>query len=469
MLKNLLLLVFFLHFAFATEVNISPFSLNDFSQYVDFWINPSVNDYKEPLVPYNLQLMQYDKLINIYYGKHSVWNKEYFYKLFKNDKKYFYNLELNTLNMFDNRNLTKEQIGYGMNYNPYNPNWINHISRNIDINALKYFSFNHKNRGIVIANTYARALPTDDPFFLNYSYSGEGYPFDKLQISAINPNTPVYIITYSVDKKWILVLTSDFIAWVHANAVAKTNWNFINKYRSLMSQKMVSVLKNNYSILDKYNNYLYSSYLGTLFPLKNVNKGYAYIYAVTKNDKNEAQFTVSKIKKDLVLMLPLVLNKQNFAMILSEMIGRTYGWGGVNFYNDCSSELKAIFSIFGYYLPRNSSLQKVSSRYIDISKLTLNERYNYIFMHAIPFLTLIYIPHHIMLYLGSYKKGKDIILLTYQNRWAVVDKEDSLRAVIGRSVLFPLLKSFKEGVDYRSQLDYSELVLTYIDFNFSVN
>lgn len=75
--------------------------------------------------------------------------------------------------------------------------------------------------------------------------------------------------------------------------------------------------------------------------------------------------------------------------------------GSAFFFNDCSQELKSIFTPFGIWLPRNSGQQAQLDSTLDLSKHNLDERLSLLKEKGHPLMTIIYIRGHVMLYLGN--------------------------------------------------------------------
>ena len=137
-------------------------------------------------------------------------------------------------------------------------------------------------------------------------------------------------------------------------------------------------------------------------------------------------------------------------MLMKSLIGRPYGWGNMNFYNDCSSELQSIFATFGVWLPRHSSAQMTASDMTDLSTNPPEQRLDYLMRNGKPMRTLVYIGGHVMLYLGNTTRDGRTVPLVYQDIWGMRPADNSRRAVIGGSVIFPLLLRVPEDPSLES-------------------
>ena len=111
--------------------------------------------------------------------------------------------------------------------------------------------------------------------------------------------------------------------------------------------------------------------------------------------------------------------------------------GNDNFNNDCSAELRSLLMPFGVFLPRNSAAQiEAASRVVDLSQANTDERLRYLKEHGKPFTTLVYIPGHIMLYIGNAAINGRSVPMTYQNIWGL-RPADSKAAALSAVQSFP--------------------------------
>jgi hypothetical protein len=105
---------------------------------------------------------------------------------------------------------------------------------------------------------------------------------------------------------------------------------------------------------------------------------------------------------DSVAPMPLPATPRQIAAVADRMMGQTYGWGGIDDKRDCSSMVRDLFAPFGIYLPRNSSSQAKSGPSMSLEGLTPAQKEEAILSRGVPFATLVWMPGHIMLYVGSF-------------------------------------------------------------------
>lgn len=458
--------------AAAIEVPITIFPLDKYDQDINHWVKPSDSDYNKLLIKLADQKKHLKKYYNHYYATSdkalSPWSSKYVNKILQ-QKLAEQISEQKIISQYDNINKENpKEIGYAENFRPYSEQWIKNIIANMNLTQfILPIRYNSNNRGIAVKNLYARALPTNDPYFYNFSLPGAGYPFDILQESAVWVGTPVYIIGKTRNQQWYLVLTPNFIAWVESDGIARTNQAFITTWQKHAKQKMVAITKSNISIFDNNNQYRFNAYIGAIFPGKSSNKKTISMLIPRANSYHNAKISIAKISAKNATIMPLKATPHNFANIISNLIGRPYGWGNIYFYNDCSAELQNLYAPFGIWLPRNSSVQTKNNSMVDQSSANLSERLKYLTEHGKKFTTIIYTGGHIMLYLGNYPNpnstAHELMAMTYQNIWGNSPLDKSYRAIIGQSVLLPMLQIYPEDPKLNSLANRQYFQVSYLN------
>ncbi|WP_152018321.1 C40 family peptidase [Aliarcobacter butzleri] len=297
-------------------------------------------------------------------------------------------------------------------------------------------------KAITLKNTNVRVLPTNSPMFYNPLLPGEGFPFDYNQNSLIKINTPIMVSHLSKDKAWAYIESSSVGGWVEINNIAFVNENFIKQFKN--SNYFVSI-KEKFPIYDP----IFREYVkvGTIFPKEKDN------YLIAKKDDNaNAIISHIQLNPNEIEAMPVLYNSENRIKILTELLNEPYGWGGLLNNRDCSSFTQDFFTPFGAYLHRNSKAQTTNGKYIDISKLTLDEKKEFIKKEGVPFSTLVYLKGHIMLYLGI----KDNEPMVVHNVWSVRLKDKNnkeFRHIIGKSTITTLEPGKElEGFDDNSNI-----------------
>jgi cell wall-associated NlpC family hydrolase len=341
----------------------------------------------------------------------------------------------NTFNRFRNNE------GYGENKQPIPKERLDKIVKNARINAYPNFT----RHGITVANTSLRLLPTKKPYFTNFEHEGQGFPFDNLQNSAIAANTPVLITHMTKDRAWVLVETPFAHGWIPIRDVAYAGPKFKSQFKRY--RKFVAVMNEEVPIHTLQGSFIYKGNIGMIFPRIKVNK-YTYTIAVAQpSSKRYAYIKHATIPRKNARTKPIPLTIKNVATLSNELLDQPYGWGGMYENRDCSAMLKDLFSPFGIWLPRNSRAQAHNGgTYINFEGLTNEQKETMVINNATPYITLLWLPGHIMLYIGE-KDGEPLV---FHNIWGLRTTDSLGRKVIGRSVITTLepgksLPNLQEG------------------------
>lgn len=277
-------------------------------------------------------------------------------------------------------------------------------------------------KAITTKNCNFRVLPTNSAIFYNPKKAGEGFPFDYNQNSRVKINTPVFVSHFSKDKAWAFVQSHYVAGWVRVDNLLFVNEDEIRNFQSYPLEVVVKEGFQTFSL-----NETEELKIGTFFPKKDDK----YLLA-TNNGIKEVSLQENSIKP-----FPIEFNSKNITDLLEQFIGEPYGWGGLKNHRDCSSFTQDFFTPFSIYLNRNSKAQTYGHKYLDIYKLSDEEKKEFIVKNAIPFLTLIYLKGHIMLYIGSINNEP----LVMHNMWGVRTWEfpfNSGRNIVGKTVITTL-------------------------------
>ena len=423
------------------------FPIENYSQNVDDWINPKDTGYDIPLLTNDLQQKHFAKFYDRYYENNSPWSAENITKKLNSTAPHDISTIIkNRLVSFSNKEKPAHQISYGENFRPHPDEWINQIAHNINISQFNNLKYSLNNRAIAIDNLCARALPTDDVHFYSHKIAGEGYPFDNLQMFSIWAGTPLYIIGTTKDHAWSLVQSPDVLAWVKSNGIARTDIKFVNQWKKQAKMQLAAITNTKTSILDSKGNFLFYAYIGSVFPMINDNTGTKLMVPDVVN--GYAVIKYAKISKQHISIMPTLATPRNIATILKGLVGRPYGWGNAYFYNDCSAELKSLYTPFGIWLPRHSAHQAELGEVVDMSHSTPEQRLDYLMKNGKPFFTIVYINGHVVMYLGNYpnpQNKRELMAMSYHNKWGLKSvEEENTRIILGGGVFLPILLQYPE-------------------------
>lgn len=320
--------------------------------------------------------------------------------------------------------LAKKQ-GYSENLQPYP------LQRREQLVALQNMAFfpSLAEPAIVTRNTNVRLLPTLRPFFLNPAQPGQGYPFDQLQNSALWQGTPVLLCHRSLDLAWYYVETAFACGWVRAEDVALADAAFRAQYES---GQMAALLRDDVSLLDSQGHLLGQTHIGALFPMVSQSYTQVTLKVPVRGMEGQAEIRSALVSANLAAPTPLPLSSKALAGLADAMAGQQYGWGGLYENRDCSSTMRDLFLPFGIFLPRNSAAQaKAGVQLHMLNKFSPQAKVSAIRAEGIPFLSLIWLPGHIGLYLGPDPQGEPLMLHSVWGvRTALPDGQEG-RAIVG--------------------------------------
>jgi cell wall-associated NlpC family hydrolase len=288
-------------------------------------------------------------------------------------------------------------------------------------------------KAITVTATYARALPTLKASYHNIHKPGGGYPFDRLQHSLLPPNLPLLIVHKTYDKQWSFVISHITSGWVKTSDIAFVDEAFIQQWQS----HDIVTLTHYETPLTLNDASTFTARLGMIFPVTTDMSSQYSILVATREKNHQAVIQTVTVDKKHFSPWPIPATGKNIAAISQEFIDTPYGWGGLSLYRDCSSTMMDILAPFGIWLPRNSQQQAYAGQFISLKNEKNQSKLSLIHEQAKPWLTLINLDGHVMLYLGE-KKGRLYVL---QNKWAIHTAWSSRsdgRAIIGKTFISPI-------------------------------
>jgi cell wall-associated NlpC family hydrolase len=325
----------------------------------------------------------------------------------------------------------KSHPGWGENKLPRDTAWIAFLAASADTSGFPSTGW----PGITTANSDLRALPTNKPVFRDFELPGEGYPFDYLQVSSIPVNTPVLIAHASADRSWFYAVSHIASGWLPSRDLARVDSSFMTDWQQ---DSLIVITRDEIPLCTRDGDFLFHAPLGSVFPKAGEDSLNILIHCAVSTPDRKAVSVTAVLPKAFAAHKPQVLSISNLASVMDALMGEPYGWGGLFQNRDCSATLKDMFAPFGIMLPRHSSHQARSGfDYIDLAGLSDHEKERVILEEGIPFLTLLWLPGHIMLYIGRDQNRP----LVFHNLWGVRTKGfrgKEGRKIVGKSVITTL-------------------------------
>jgi hypothetical protein len=272
----------------------------------------------------------------------------------------------------------------------------------------------------------------------------------------------LYVVGSTLDHGWLYIIAPDVSGWVKNDKIGSVDETFVSGWRDAAKAGLGAVLAPRLGVSDVQGVYRFEAPIGTILPLVQSSASDAQgnppantrterVWIPVLDIQRRAVMAQAVVDENQVTRMPYRATPAHMAVLLKALQGRPYGWGGTGGYNDCSLELKSLFTSFGIWLPRHSSAQVEGPAMVDLSAQPFQARIDYLTRYGKPFLTIIDIRGHVMLYLGNRPINGQSVPIVYEDVWGLTPPDASRRAIIGQSVIFPLLNRFPEDSGLQSQ------------------
>jgi len=293
---------------------------------------------------------------------------------------------------------------------------------------------------ITVRNANLRELPTNEPRFSEPTPNPKSNPFDYFQYSLLPVGTPVLIAHTTRDGRWHYVECPVAGGWVADEDLAPVSVEFRHMYRS---NAFAALVRDRVTMVTP--NGPVTANIGALLPMRNgasmaegsdSGSGQMSIEIMTpvKGVDGMAELAQVSLSSADAVPWPMRMTPGNVAKVGNVMMGQPYGWGGMFGDRDCSALTRELLTPFGIWLPRNSVAQARTGAVNMLEGLPPEAKEDVILRNGVPFLSLVGMRGHIMLYVGKYN-GRPAI---FHNVWGVRTVEGSDtdgRFVIGRAVV----------------------------------
>ncbi|MHC1717503.1 MAG: SH3 domain-containing protein [Acidaminococcaceae bacterium] len=251
--------------------------------------------------------------------------------------------------------------------------------------------------GVVVQRTNLRSLPTDLKAFSTPSDK----EFDMWQETAVDPAEPVLVLHYNEKRNFVYVQMRNYRGWLPAKGVALTDYDVWLKYVcpekfAIVTGKLLLLKADKAQLAFQMGSRIPSEGKNLLLPVREANGNLKIVKAAANyGDTLHAGY------------LPYTTN--NLIKQAFKFLDSPYGWGGLHDSVDCSSFVADVYRTMGVELPRNADEQEEANTgsAIDLSVLEGNEKLKAV--NSLPPGSALFMPNHVMLYLGS-KKGRPYII-----------------------------------------------------------
>ena len=250
---------------------------------------------------------------------------------------------------------------------------------------------------VVVKRSDLRSLPTDLKAFSTLSDT----EFDMWQETAVDPAEPVLVLHYNQKHSFVYVQMRNYRGWLPVEAIALTDrdrWlQFVCPQSfAVVTGKLLRLADGNAKWSFQMGSRIPTEGKALLLPVRDVSGNLKITKVSAKYDKNLNDGYLPYTTNNLV--------KQAFRFLNSP-----YGWGGLKESVDCSSFVADVYRTVGIELPRNADEQEeaYTGTAIDLSAYEGKDKLRVV--NNLPIGSALFMPDHVMLYLGS-KKGRPYII-----------------------------------------------------------
>ena len=319
--------------------------------------------------------------------------------------------------------------GYGKGGRPHPKDWLRKMAANAHLADFPQRIF----PAVTVNRTDFRILPTREPHSRYPKGPDIDNPFDNLQESSAPAGMPVLVTLVSRDRKWFLAETSHLIGWVPATDIATVDPEFMKSWEN---GRYVAIVRDKAPVTAG-KRLLFRAPLGAIFSTTGGDAKRTWLWTAARDVRGKAFLRKAAVAKEAAADMPLPITPRHIARLARELAGEPYGWGGLYGRRDCSALVRDIFTPFGLWLPRNSGDQAVAWKFTSLRNLSPAEKQALIVQQGVPWRTLLWMPGHIMLYIGVHQ-GKPLI---FHNFWSIRTRDaDGRRGqiIVGRAAITTL-------------------------------
>lgn len=300
------------------------------------------------------------------------------------------------------------------------------IQTNINLSEIK--DSNSVLYGITIRKCNLRTFPTDAAV-----YNSTSNRLDRFQETGCPLGEPLLILHESKDHQWAFVQLYNYRGWMNKEniAVAKDKKQLFDYAES----KDFLIAVDQCVIQNPASKEEIKLVMGSRMKLLEEGKDYYKVAIPNRDRQGRLIFSNINIAKNECLSKGyLGYTHSNIIKQAFKLLGTSYDWGGKEYGYDCSSYIMSIYRTMGIQLPRNSGQQaRTPGIALTFSRLdTMEQRMKN--LEKLKPGAALYMPGHIMLYLGSYE-GNHYIIHDFMGYWDTGFKYIPIDAVAISSVM----------------------------------
>lgn len=240
---------------------------------------------------------------------------------------------------------------------------------------------------LVVRETQLYCVPLADGLFKDPPDPA----FDRNACASLHPGERVRVLRRADGGTWLHVHAGHTVGWIHeATLTPRLNRDQLDL---LDSDQFIVPLRDNIETTDGH-----PVRLGVALPL--VDDSEEVLRVLVPDERQGLRET--RVNRDGVSVGFAPLTRRAVIEIALSELGAEYGWGGRAGHRDCSRFLRDLLFTFGIQLGRHSGVQAQQGAYtVSLEGMTEAQKLEAIEAAASRGVVLLYMPGHIMLYLGE--------------------------------------------------------------------
>lgn len=264
--------------------------------------------------------------------------------------------------------------------------------------------------GLVVQRAALRSFPTEEKIFK----SPGDWDLDRLQESGVFPGEALALLHESADGHWWFVRHYHYAAWIRKAAVAEASREQVAAFVNAPDRLVITgaQVHTNFNPQEPRNSRVLLD-MGVSLPRLDAARVGHSVYGQNPYASHIVQLPVRNDDGSLALVPTLIARSQdvhqgtlplteaNIVRQSFKFLGERYGWGHDYYGRDCTGFVGEVYRSMGLLMPRNSG-QQGRSKFAPGVWLDGRSRADKLAALArLRIGDLIYIPGHVMLYLGD--------------------------------------------------------------------
>ena len=252
--------------------------------------------------------------------------------------------------------------------------------------------------GIVLNRTMGKLWPTVIPLFEEVGDN----EFDQGVAAAVDMGEPVALLHTSKDGLWSFVQTSGFICWIPSSTVAFGDREIVREFVDSMPPLVATAHIVSVYGAPEEKTAIGSIQMGSHLPVRTAGKDFCEVLVPGRGRNGELTAHIGYVRRSSDVSIGyLPYTFRNVFRQCFVLFNRRYGWGGMYEERDCSGYIKDVFRCFNIQLPRNSTGQSKASKAVVPLEGLDPEPISELLGTLPGGISLLYMPGHIMIYLGE--------------------------------------------------------------------